>query len=254
MITNPYKVLGVPDGADIEECTRAYKKLAKKYHPDLNPNNKEAEEKMAEINAAYDQIKNGTATTQQWGYSGGHTSTAGSAPDYLSAAAQFIRTGQYQQALNLLNNIEDRNARWYYLSALANMALGNRAVAEDHIRTAYAKEPNNAEYRNAYEQITQGVNPLGYNPFETVFDFSGFDNEPRQQSRTYTFRRGGCLGRIFRFILIIIAIRLVFRIIGGISYAIRSIDLNPSSQSSYSQQYDSSDVFGGSNDDNKNSL
>lgn len=252
MITNPYKVLGVPDGADIEECTRAYKKLAKKYHPDLNPNNKEAEEKMAEINAAYDQIKSGAANTQQWTYNGRNSSTGSSAPDYLSSAAQFIRTGQYQQALNLLNNIEDRNARWYYLSALANMALGNRTIAEDHIRTAYAKEPNNAEYRNAYEQITQGVNPLGYNPFETVFDFSDFDNEPRQQSRTYTFRRGGCLSRIFRFILIIIAIRLVFRIIGGISYAIRSIDLTPSSQSSYSQQYDSSDIFGNNNGDNQN--
>ena len=51
MITNPYKVLGVPDGASVEECTKAYKKLAKKYHPDLNPNDKEAEEKMSQITA-----------------------------------------------------------------------------------------------------------------------------------------------------------------------------------------------------------
>ena len=51
MITNPYKVLGVPEGASLDECTRAYKKLAKKYHPDLNPNDKAAEIKMAEINS-----------------------------------------------------------------------------------------------------------------------------------------------------------------------------------------------------------
>ncbi|MDE6659455.1 MAG: DnaJ domain-containing protein [Eubacterium sp.] len=59
MTTNPYQILGVPDGATEEECTAAYKRLAKKYHPDLNPNNPEAASKMAEINAAYDQIKNG---------------------------------------------------------------------------------------------------------------------------------------------------------------------------------------------------
>ena len=59
MTTNPYRILGVPDGASADECTAAYKRLAKKYHPDLNPNNPEAANKMAEINAAYDQIKNG---------------------------------------------------------------------------------------------------------------------------------------------------------------------------------------------------
>ena len=37
MTQNPYQVLGVPNGADLAECTQAYKRLAKKYHPDLNP-------------------------------------------------------------------------------------------------------------------------------------------------------------------------------------------------------------------------
>ena len=56
MIKNPYKVLGVPDGADMDTVTAAYKKLAKKYHPDLNPNDKAAAAKMAEINAAYEWL------------------------------------------------------------------------------------------------------------------------------------------------------------------------------------------------------
>lgn len=261
MITNPYKILGVPDGASEEECTRAYKKLAKKYHPDLNPNDKKAAEKMAEINAAYDQIKNGGSTSSAYeprGYGrqryGGAES---SAPDYLSSAARFIKSGQYRQALNLLNNIEDRDGRWYYLSALANMSLGNRAVAEDHIRTAYAKDPSNSEYRQAYESITQGINPLEYNPFSSFFDFSDFtqyeNNENYHREYSSGRRPRSCLGRILRIILIIIVIRLVLRLIFSVSDGRLNYrnyrQSNPSY--SYSQQYDytqdSADILGEDN-------
>ena len=54
-----YSVLGLREGASLEEVTVAYRKLAKKYHPDLNPGDKTAEEKMRHINAAYEQIKSG---------------------------------------------------------------------------------------------------------------------------------------------------------------------------------------------------
>lgn len=229
MITNPYKVLGVPDGASEDECTKAYKRLAKKYHPDLNPNDKEAEKKMAEINAAYDQIKSGAASSPGNAYSYGYTgsrqsSSSSSAPDYLSSAAQFIKSGQYQQALNLLNSIEDRNAKWYYLSALANMSLGNRSIAEDHIRSAYAKEPDNPTYQQAYQNIMNGINPLNYNPFSSFFDFEStdygsgysghygrsYDAGEQRQQRSYTVRPG-CLRRILRIIFIILIIRFVLR-------------------------------------------
>ena len=198
MITNPYKVLGVPDGASVEECTKAYKKLAKKYHPDLNPNDKEAEEKMSQINAAYDQIKNGTANQSEYysPFSGTRAkANANSAPDYLKSVAQFINTGQYTQAINLLNTIEDRNARWYYLSALANAAVGKWNVAQDHIRTAYAKEPDNMTYHQAYSDITNGINPLKKDPFSSFFDFGDMGGahtytytSPNQNTRTYTAR------------------------------------------------------------------
>jgi len=58
MIKDPYTVLGVSHVASEDEIKAAYRRLAKKYHPDLNPGNAEAARRMNEINAAYDQIKN----------------------------------------------------------------------------------------------------------------------------------------------------------------------------------------------------
>ncbi len=52
-----YKILGVDRNASQEEIKRAYFNLAKKYHPDRNPGNKEAEEKMKEINEAYEVLR-----------------------------------------------------------------------------------------------------------------------------------------------------------------------------------------------------
>ena len=48
-----YEVLGVEKSASEAEIKSAYRKLAKKYHPDMNPDNKEAEEKFKEVNDAY---------------------------------------------------------------------------------------------------------------------------------------------------------------------------------------------------------
>jgi molecular chaperone DnaJ len=51
-----YKVLGVSKKADDEEIKKAYRRLARKYHPDRNPDDKEAEEKFKEVQGAYDTL------------------------------------------------------------------------------------------------------------------------------------------------------------------------------------------------------
>src|ERR1700760_4969786 len=52
--TDPYKLLGVARGASQNDIQKAYRRLAKKLHPDLNPGDKEAQRKFQELSAAYD--------------------------------------------------------------------------------------------------------------------------------------------------------------------------------------------------------
>ncbi len=144
-MTDPYKVLGVSPGATDEEITKAYRRLAKKYHPDLNPGDAGAQARMQEINEAYDAIKKGSAGTSgaysTGGYgsygAGGYYSRRAGGLSPLDSAEAYLRAGMYEQAMYILKNIGERSARWYYLSAVQ-------------------MEPQNAGYRALLERLKIG--------------------------------------------------------------------------------------------------
>ena len=177
MVSDPYKVLGLSPNATDEEVKAAYRKLAKKYHPDLNPGNQRAAERMNEINAAYEQIKNpqsqdsyggaysGNAYSGAYGgayggaYSGAYQSYENAERNELKAARNFIRCREFSQAVNALSGVpvSERDGEWYYLHAIANYNMGNRVAAMDSARRACAAAPGNERYRQLLQQIQQGA-------------------------------------------------------------------------------------------------
>ena len=165
MIDDPYKVLGVSPDASDEEIKRAYRRLAKEYHPDRNPGDEAAAKKMQQINAAYEQIKNpekAQPNTGGYGYDpfGGSYqrtySNESQGDAYQRSAYNYIRYRRYREALNVLQNCKERDARWYYLSALANNGLGNQVTALEHIRRAVSMDPDNLTYQQVLSQIEYG--------------------------------------------------------------------------------------------------
>ena len=162
-MTNPYKVLGVNEGATNEEIRAAYLSLVKKYHPDkyTDPDMKQlANEKLKEINEAYDQLTKNPGKTASSGYSGaaygagGHGgSYSGPEADRFVRARSLINAGNLDGAKTILDSIQTRNAEWYYLYGIIYLRQGWYDKAREFLGRAYRTEPGNAEYAQAYNTL-----------------------------------------------------------------------------------------------------
>lgn len=201
MIDDPYKVLGISPNATQDEIKKAYRQKTKEYHPDLHPDDPTANEKMSEINEAYDMLTNPekyaarraqqqSQSQQRSGYGqqggagyqgpGGWSSDFGGFEDFfgfgfgggprqaninpqpepgdspeIRRVISEINGGRYQEAITILFHIPStgRNARWYYLSALANHGMGNTVQAVDHMQRAVQMDPNNRTYAQLLQQF-----------------------------------------------------------------------------------------------------
>ena len=179
-MNDPYKILGVPEDASDEEIKKAYRELARKYHPDNyhdNPLEDLAQEKMKEINAAYEQIPKERASGRRtggaggaygggsYGY-GGYQSYGGygsSQSSVLQQARIAINTGNISRAEALLANYSDHNAEWNFLKGVVCYRRGWMDEALRYYRTAVQMDPGNAEYRQALDYM-EGTDDTAYRP------------------------------------------------------------------------------------------
>lgn len=179
MNKNPYEVLGVSENASDEEIKEAYRKLAKKYHPDryIDDGLKEmATEKMQQINEAYDAIKDMRQGKGKTSYGTGYGGT-GNANSSFAEIRRMINNGQYSAAEEALDRVpqEKRDAEWNFLRGCVLLRRGWYHDATKYFDTACRMDPYNQEYRQARLRMESMANQSTGGANMTMCNSTGCD-------------------------------------------------------------------------------
>ena len=178
-MNDPYQILGVPEPDTDEEIKKAYRDLARKYHPDNyhdNPLADLAQEKMKDINAAYEQITRersgrGSGNSSYGSYGSGGTayqrqqysSQSSTGSSVLQQVRMAINSGNLSRAEALLANYADHNAEWNFLKGAVCYRRGWMDEAKRYYQTACQMDPSNAEYQSALD-FMENANRTAYRP------------------------------------------------------------------------------------------
>ncbi|MBR7184620.1 MAG: J domain-containing protein [Clostridia bacterium] len=170
-MTDPYKTLGVSRDASDEDVKKAYRDLARKYHPDKYRDSDladVAEEKMKEINAAYDEIQRlreggSSGGGYSSGYSSGGSYSSGSASPLYARVRVLINQGSILEAARILSAVPagERNAEWHFLQGCIQLRRGWQFDAQQSFDTACTLDPANAEYAQARDRLRSQTQTFG---------------------------------------------------------------------------------------------
>jgi curved DNA-binding protein len=167
MMRDYYEILGVPRNATEKELKEAYRKLVRKYHPDLNPNNKEEAEKIfREINEAYEVLSDPEKRKLYDKY-GHNWKNFSQFKDYENIYQQYNKGGQYsyrskaaQDLEEILNEIFGRSKSspfefFFDLSDVFNKTSASKRTYSYSYNPFEQKSSNFSTFSNNYNNVLE---------------------------------------------------------------------------------------------------